>query len=33
MAQRRADERAVDGHLGHATGEVVARLIAVFGDP
>jgi hypothetical protein len=33
MAQRRADERAVDGHLGHAAGEVVARLVAVFGDP
>lgn len=33
MAQRRANERTVDGHLGHATGEVVARLVAVFGDP
>lgn len=33
MAERRADERAVDRHLGHAAGEVVTRLVAVFGDP
>jgi len=33
MAQRRANERAIDGHLGHTAGEVVTRLVAVFGDP
>jgi len=33
MAQRRADQRTVDSHLRHATGEVMARLVAVFGDP
>lgn len=33
MAQGSADEGAVDGHFGHATGEVVARFVAVLCDP
>jgi hypothetical protein len=33
MTERRADECAVNGHLRHATGEVVTRLVAVFCDP
>ena len=33
MAKRRADEGAVDGHLGHTRGEVVAALAPVMGDP
>ena len=33
VAQGRADEGAVDGHLGHARGEVVAALAAVVGNP
>lgn len=33
MAERRADERAVDSHLRHTAGEVVTGLVAVFGNP
>lgn len=33
MAERRADKGSIDGHLGHATGEVVAMLIAILRDP
>jgi len=33
MAERCADERAVHGHLGHATSEVVSRFVAVLCDP
>jgi len=33
MAERCADERAVDGHLGHTASEVVSRLVAVLCDP
>lgn len=33
VAEGRADEGAVDGHLGHARGEVVARLAPVVGNP
>lgn len=33
VAQRCADEGTVDGHLGHATGEVVAVLAAILCDP
>lgn len=33
MAQGRADERAVEGHLGHARGEVVAALAPVVRNP
>jgi hypothetical protein len=33
VAERGADEGAVDGHLGHARREVVALLAPVVGDP
>lgn len=33
VAERGGDQGAVDGHLGHARGEVVAALAAVVGDP
>ena len=33
MTERCADERAVDGHLGHTASEVVSRLVAVLCDP
>lgn len=33
MAQRRADEGSVCGHLGYARREVVAMLIAVLCEP
>ena len=33
VAKGRADEGAVDGHLGDARGEVVARLAPVVGNP
>lgn len=33
VAQRRADERAVEGHLGHSRREVVAMLAPVVGNP
>ena len=33
MTKRCADERAVDGHLGHTASEVVSRLVTVFCDP
>jgi len=33
VAQGRADEGAVDGHLGHARGEVVAGPAPVVRDP
>jgi len=33
VAERRADQRAVDGHLGHARREVVPVLVAVLRDP
>lgn len=33
MTEGCADERAVDGHLGHTASEVVARLVAVLCDP
>lgn len=33
MAERSADEGAVDGHLEHAAGEVVAMFVSVLCDP
>lgn len=33
VAERGADEGAVQGHLGHTRGEVVAVLAAIMGDP
>lgn len=33
MAQRRANECAVDRHLGHTACEVVAALVTVFRNP
>jgi len=33
VAERRADKSTVCGHLGYPRGEVVAVLVAVFGDP
>jgi hypothetical protein len=33
VAERRADEGAVDGHLGHARGEVVALPVLVVRNP
>jgi hypothetical protein len=33
VAQGRADEGAIGGHLGHARREVVAMLVAVLGQP
>jgi hypothetical protein len=33
VAERRADEGTVDGHLGDTRGEVVAVLAPVVGDP
>jgi hypothetical protein len=33
VAQRRADQGAIGGHLGHARCKVVAVLVAVLGQP
>ena len=33
VSQRRANERAVDSHLGHSRADVVAMLADIFRDP